>query len=142
MEESRNLQSTVPVVNTGVRICIECGSSRISITGKAMECRECGAGYGRADMPELRFRQGDIVRVVNGEDAEEPRGGSEEVVYTVKKINQGDDGSIRYLLESASSPIMIDYVEGPASYLERVGRKWGQAAGGALGEGDASYGMP
>lgn len=133
------LQRAAPLVNTGVRICIGCGSSRISITGESMRCRECGAGYERADMPKLRFRPGDIVRVVNGEDAEEPHMEDGEAVYTVKKINQDDGGAMRYLLESASSPIMIDYVEGPATYLERVGRKWGQAASAAEG---AAAGMP
>lgn len=138
MERNVELQSAAPLVNTGVRICIGCGSSRISIAGESMRCRECGAGYERADMPQLRFRPGDIVRVVNGEDVEESGAGGGEAVYTVKKINQDDGGAMRYMLESASSPIMIDYVEGPATYLERVGRKWGQAAAAA----GAAAGMP
>ena len=78
------------------------------------------------------------MRVVNGEDVEESGAGGGEAVYTVKKINQDDGGAMRYMLESASSPIMIDYVEGPATYLERVGRKWGQAAAAA----GAAAGMP
>lgn len=105
-----------------------------------MACKECGAVYGRADMPELRFRPGDVVRIVDADGEPEGGGGAgedggEEKVYTVSKINQADDGTMRYMLRSASSAIMIDYVEGPETYLERVGRKWGQAGAAAADAG-------
>ena len=134
MDRILGIQSAVPHVNTGVRICIGCGSSRISIAKESMSCKECGAAYERADMPEPRFRPGDVVRIVGNDDESRGGGNGGEAVYTVKKVNQADDGTMRYRLGSASSPIMIDYVEGPETYLERVGRKWGQVQGG---EGEA-----
>ena len=117
------------LVNTRIRICIRCGSSRISISEESMRCKSCGAVYGRADMPPPRFRPGDTVRIVDADECGEGRSGGRDRVYTVEKVNQDSNGAMHYMLGSEGDPIMIDYEEGPESYLERVGRKWGQAQG-------------
>lgn len=128
-----------PLVNMGVRICIGCGSASMSIGDRAMRCLSCGAEYGRAEMPAMRFRPGDLVRIVDA-DADEASGGGGgggewDAVYTVERISQAGDGAVSYVLSSDEDPIMICYSEGPESCLERVGRKWGQAAQGGIAEG-------
>lgn len=124
-----------PLVNMGIRICIGCGSPSMSIGEKSMRCLSCGAGYGRAKMPALRFRPGDLVRIVDGDEDEAERHGEWDTVYTVERLSQAGDGSMSYLLSSGADPLMIYYSEGPESRLERVGRKWGQAAPGGATEG-------
>lgn len=128
-------RSAAPLVNMGIRICIGCGSPSMSIGERSMRCLSCGSEYGRAEMPALRFRPGDLVRIVDGEEGEWDRQGEWDTVYTVERISQGGDGSMSYLLSSGADPIMIYYSEGPESRLERVGRKWGQAAQGGIREG-------
>lgn len=124
--------SAAPLVNMGIRICIECGSPSMSIGKRSMHCLSCGSEYGRAEMPALRFRPGDLVRIVDGEEDEEVGRGEWDTVYTVEKISQAGDGAMSYLLSSGADPFMIYYSEGPESRLERVGRKWGQATQGGI----------
>lgn len=130
-------RGSAPLVNMGVRICIGCGSAHMSIGDRAMRCLSCGAEYGRADMPAMRFRPGDLVRIVDADAGDGASGGDGEwdTVYTVGRISQAGDGAVSYVLSSDGDPIMICYSEGPESRLERVGRKWGQAAQGGIAEG-------
>lgn len=124
-----------PLVNMGIRICIGCGSPRMSIGVRALRCLSCGAEYGRAEMPALRFRPGDLVRIADAGEDEAAGGGEWDAVYTVEKISQAGDGAMSYLLSSGGDPIKIYYSEGAETCLERVGRKWGQAAQDGIVEG-------
>lgn len=127
-------RGAAPLVNMGVRICIECGSARMSIGERAMRCLSCGSEYGRASIPALRFRPGDLVRIADADEDGEARAGEWDTLYTVESIGQADNGAVSYTLSAENDPIMICYSEGPESRLERVGRKWGQAArGGGAG---------
>lgn len=129
--------SAAPLVNMGIRICIGCGSPSMSIGERSMRCLSCGAEYGRAEMPALRFRPGDLVRIVDGDEDGGGGGvrGEWDTVYTVERISQAGDGAMSYLLSSGSDPLLIYYSEGPESRLERVGRQWGQAAGDGIAGG-------
>ena len=130
-------RGAAPLVNMGVRICIECGSARMSIGERDMRCLSCGSEYGRARMPALRFRPGDLVRIVDADEDGAAGGGEWDTLYTVESIGQADNGAVSYTLSAENDPIMICYSEGPESCLERVGRKWGQAVRGGGGVGGA-----
>ncbi len=111
-----------PLVNPGIRICIDCGSSRVSLTHLCVQCRDCGAQHRRAAPHRLRFRRGDCVRMTDAAGAD-----GDGMVYTVEGISKDRDGTIRYALTSPPRPIAPARAEGLESRLVQVG------AGGAPG---------
>jgi len=59
------------------------------------------------------FKAGEVVRIVDSEK-------NTTLVYTIKKLKKSFDGTILYLLETASSPIKILFYESKKSHLEIV----------------------
>lgn len=99
-------------VNTRIRICVDCGSARISISESDVRCKSCGARHRRRDVSHLKFKPGDLVRII---DAGKDTGPT----YKIEKVSQYS-GGIRYILRSKSSRITLSYIEGPESRLESV----------------------
>ncbi len=101
-------------VNTGIKICIDCGGAEISITEKSIKCKGCGAVHRRRWALNAKFQPGDLVRMV-GADA------GPDITYKIERISQDGD-AIHYILRSKSSPITLFYTEGPQSRLEKAAR--------------------
>ncbi len=59
------------------------------------------------------FKAGEVVRIVDSEK-------NTTLVYTIKKLKKSHDGTILYLLETASSPIKILFYQSKKSHLEIV----------------------
>ena len=102
-------------VNTRIKICIDCGSTKISIDEKAIKCKNCGASHKRREISSFKFQPGDMVRIIDSD-----RGAN--LIYKIEKINQDADGRIHYILKSKSSPITLFYTENSESHLEKAGK--------------------
>ncbi len=100
-------------VNTKIRICIDCGDAKISITEKTITCKNCGTTHKRKEFSNFEFQPGDRVRI-----ADSDRGAN--LIYKIQKLRQDSDGVMHYILKSKSSPITLFYHENPESHLERA----------------------
>ena len=100
-------------VNQHIKICVDCGSTKISISEKMIKCKDCGISRRRKNtITNLKFQPGDMVRIVDSEKGT-------KLVYKIEKINQDHEGTIHYMLKSKSSPITLFYHENSESYLEK-----------------------
>jgi len=100
-------------VNQYIKICVECGSTKISISEKTVNCKDCGVSHKRKNIiPNLKFRPSDLVRIIDS-------GKNSELVYKIEKINQDSEGVIHYVLKSKSSKITLFYHENSESHLEK-----------------------
>ena len=100
-------------VNTKIKICIDCGSTKISITEKLIKCKNCGASHKRKEFSHYKFQPGDLVRIIDADKGA-------NLIYKIEKINQDYDGTIHYILKSKSNPITLFYTENMGSHLEKV----------------------
>lgn len=100
-------------VNTRIKICIDCGSARISITEKSVKCKSCGASHRRKETYGLKFQPGDLVRIIDSDKGA-------DMVYKIERIRQDPEGVAHYVLKSKSSPITIFYNENSESGLEKA----------------------
>lgn len=100
-------------VNPGVRICVECGSYKIIISGlKKIKCQECGSTKRFSELSySTKFRKGDQVRIVDLENS--------DIIYTIKRISKSIDGKVQYLLKS-DDKIKLLYHESNESHLEKI----------------------
>ncbi len=100
-------------VNQYIKICVECGSTRISISEKTVNCKECGMSHRRKNIiPHLKFQPSDLVRIIDSSK-------NSELVYKIEKVNQDSEGVIHYILKSKSSKITLFYHENSDSHLEK-----------------------
>ena len=100
-------------VNTKVKICVECGSIRTTISKKGIACTDCGAMKKFNNKATPRFKKGDIVRIFeDGKDS--------ELIYEIKKLKKASDGAQLYLLKSEKSKITLLYHESEESHLEKI----------------------
>ena len=101
-------------INTDVKICVECGSTLISIDEKSIKCRECGATKDfENNLSNLLFKPGDRVKIVDAS-------GKESTAYTIRKVKRMDGGQLEYLLKAESNPISLLYHENEKSRLEKI----------------------
>lgn len=101
-------------INTDVKICVECGSTLISIQEKSIKCRDCGATKDFENkLSNLLFKPGDLVKIVDSS-------GKESVPYTIRKVKRIEGGQLEYLLKSESNPISLLYQENDKSRLEKI----------------------
>lgn len=101
-------------INTDVKICVECGSTLISIEENFITCRECGAKKNfENQLSNLVFKPGETVKIVDVS-------GKESIPYTIKKVKRLEGGELEYLLKSESNPISLLYHENEKSKLEKV----------------------
>ena len=100
-------------VNTKIKICIDCGSTKISINEKIIKCKTCGASHKRKEFSHFKFQPGDLVRIIDSDKGA-------NLIYKIEKINQDLDGTIHYILKTKSNPITLFYTENKDSYLEKV----------------------
>lgn len=100
-------------VNTRIKICIDCGSAKISINEKTVKCKNCGQSHKRVEAFSFRFKPGDLVRITD------PDKGN-DLIYKIEKINQDPDGATHYVLKSKSSPITLFYSTSSESDLEKI----------------------
>lgn len=101
-------------INTDVKICVECGSTLISIEEKSIKCRECGAAKDFENkLSDLLFKPGQVVKIIDAS-------GKESIPYTIKKVKRIEGGQLEYLLKSESNPISLLYHENEKSRLEKI----------------------
>jgi hypothetical protein len=109
----KGLKRNASSINTKVRICVECGSMRVSMTEKNIKCLECGKRKSfKKTLSLSTFKKGDHVRIIDVENL--------ETVYKIKKMKKSEDGTQLYLLKSDSSDISLLYYESSDSHLEKV----------------------
>ena len=100
-------------INTRVRICVECGSMRVSITEKSIKCLECGKKKSfKKTLGLSAFKKGDYVKIVDVENS--------NTIYKIKKMKKSEEGTPLYLLKSDSSDISLLYYESSDSHLEKI----------------------
>lgn len=102
-------------VNTKIKICIDCGSTKISINEKIIKCKSCGASHKRKEITHHKFQPGDLVKIIDTDKGA-------NLIYKIEKINQDGDGTVHYVLKSKSSPITLFYNENSESHLEKVNK--------------------
>ena len=100
-------------VNTKIKICIDCGSTKISINENVIKCKNCGTTHKRKELSNFKFQPGDLVRIIDSDKGA-------DLIYKIEKINQDSDGTIHYILKSKSSPITLFYSENSESHLEKA----------------------
>ena len=100
-------------VDTKIKICVDCGSTKISITEKTITCKDCGTSHKRKEFAHFKFQPGDLVRIIDSDKGA-------NLIYKIEKINQDAEGVIHYILKSKSSPITLFYNENSDSHLEKV----------------------
>lgn len=101
-------------VHKEIKICVDCGSTKISINGKHIACKECGSSHRFAkEHISFKFHPGDLVQIIDSD-----KGAS--IIYKIAKISKDSDGIIHYTLKSKSSPITLFYHENSDSFLEKV----------------------
>ena len=100
-------------INTRVRICVECGSMRVSMTEKSIKCLDCGKKKSfKKTLVLSAFKKGDNVRIIDVENS--------NTIYKIKKLKKSEEGTPLYLLKSDTSDISLLYYESADSYLEKV----------------------
>ena len=100
-------------INTRVRICVECGSMRVSLTEKSIKCLDCGKKKTfKKTLALSAFKKGDHVKIIDVENS--------NTIYKIKKMKKSEEGTPLYLLKSDSSDISLLYYESPDSHLEKV----------------------
>jgi len=100
-------------INTRVRICVECGSMRVSLTEKSIKCLDCGKKKSFKKILALSaFKKGDHVKIIDVENS--------NTIYKIKKMKQSEEGTPLYLLKSDSSNISLLFYESADSHLEKV----------------------
>ena len=95
-------------------ICVECGSDQVIITGKNLQCKNCGIKkkFKKTSQKLTNFSKGEIVRII---ECNKPS----ELVYKIRKVKKTNDGSVQYLLKSDESEITLLYHESINSHLEK-----------------------
>jgi len=95
-------------------ICVECGSDQVIITGKNLQCKNCGIKkkFKKTSQKLTNFSKGEIVRIV---EYDKPS----ELVFKIRKVKKTKDGSLQYLLKSDESEITLLYHESINSHLEK-----------------------
>lgn len=110
---SKGLKRKDRSINDKVRICVECGSVRVVMNEKNIECLDCGIKKIFKDPLVLSaFKKGDLVKIIDIEFS--------NTVYKIKKMKKSDDGTTLYLLKSDDSSISLLYYENEDSHLEKV----------------------
>jgi hypothetical protein len=100
-------------INTRVRICVECGSMRVSLTEKSIKCLDCGKKKSfKKILAFSAFKKGDHVKIIDVENT--------DTIYKVKKMKKSEEGTPLYLLKSDSRNISLLYYESSDSHLEKV----------------------
>ena len=100
-------------INTRVRICVECGSMRISLTEKSIKCLACGKKKNfKKALTLSAFKKGDHVRIIDVENS--------DTIYKIKKMKKSEEGTPLYLLKSDSRDISLLYYESSDSHLDKV----------------------
>jgi len=101
-------------VDTLLLICIECGSDQVIITGKNLQCKNCGIKkkFKKTSRKLINFSKGEIVRIV---EYDKPS----EIVFKIRKVKKTKEGSLQYLLKSDESEITLLYHESVNSHLEK-----------------------
>ena len=111
---SKGLKRKDRSINDKVRICVECGSIRVVMNEKKIECLDCGVKRIFKDPLVLStFKKGDLVKIIDIEYS--------DTIYKIKKMKKSDDGTTLYLLKSDDSSISLLYYESEDSHLEKVG---------------------
>ncbi len=101
-------------VKTGIRICVECGSTLISMEKNKISCKDCGSQRRfKNELFKSKFKTGDAVRIIDSEN-------NSKLIFKIKKVKKSYDGLIYYLLKSESSDIALLYHENEESYLEKL----------------------
>ena len=52
-------------VNTKIKICIDCGSTKISVSEKIIKCKNCGITHKRKEITHYKFQPGDLVKIID-----------------------------------------------------------------------------
>lgn len=107
------LRSKEGYVASGIKICLKCGSTLVSINKKSIRCRQCGTIKKFTDgLFGTEFKLGDNVKIIDLEN--------KPFIYKIRKMYLSEDGIVRYILESKDSPIKLYYYENKQSHLEKV----------------------
>lgn len=111
---SKGLGKKSKPVNTKVRICVECGSTRTTINEKKIECLDCGTTkkFVTKLKHDSRFKKGEMVKIVDSENS--------DTIYKIKKLKKSEEGTPLYLLKSDTADISLLYYEGADSHLEKI----------------------
>jgi len=100
-------------VNSGIRICVECGSILTSVNKKKIKCTQCGSSIKfKHEIFKPKFKAGTSVRIIDSEN-------DSNQIYKIKKVKKSHDGTILYLLKSNSKGITLLYNESEKSHLEK-----------------------
>ncbi len=110
---SKGLKKKDRSINDKVRICVECGSIRVVMNEKNIECLDCGIKrIFKNPLVLSSFKKGDMVKIIDIEYS--------NTVYKIKKMKKSEDGTTLYLLKSDDSSISLLYYESEDSHLEKV----------------------
>ena len=97
-------------VDPKVRICVECGSSRLSSYGKYISCKDCGV-IRHFRIKATRFYPGECVRILES---------NSDIIYRIKKIKKSKEGTVLYVLRSLEDNSELLYYEGVNSKMQKV----------------------
>ena len=110
---SKGLKKKDRSINDKVRICVECGSIRVVMNEKNIECLDCGVKRIFKDpLVFSTFKKGDLVKIIDIEYS--------DTIYKIKKLKKSEEGPPVYLLKSDSTDISLLYYESADSHLEKV----------------------
>ena len=97
-------------VDPKIRICVECGSSRLSSYGKYISCKDCGI-IRHFKVKTTRFSPGECIRILES---------NSDIIYRIKKIKKSKEGTILYVLRSLEDNSELLYYEGVDSKIQKV----------------------